>query len=122
MALLPADTDRHVETLTDQEADQEVDIVEASVAISLLLDGTAEAVAVATVLVQVDLHLVTAQTHITCLKEAWRLLSDSGHLKTNSLQEAPRPAVTLLLARLSKWTSARAAHPMRCPTKFRLTV
>lgn len=122
MALLPADTDRHVETLMDLEADQEVDIVEASVAISLLLDGTAEAVAVATVLVQVDLHLVTAQTLITRPKEAWRLWSDSGHLKINLLQGTLRPAITLLLARLSRWTSVRAVHLMQYPTKFRLTV
>lgn len=122
MALLRADTDRHEEMLMGPEADQEVAIAEASVATSLLLDGAAGAVAVAMVPVQLDRRLVMALTLTTHLKAAWHLLSDSVHLKTNLLQGALRPVVTLLLARLSRWTSVQATHLMRYPTKFRLTV
>lgn len=66
-------------------------------------------------------HQAMAQIPTTGLKAVWHYRDRLPH-KSNLLREGLRQAVTLLSARLSRWTSVLAAHPVSFLSRSRPTV
>lgn len=108
-------------------AHQEADMVleEGSAADHHLLAGTAEGVVITALALALvgrhedRRHRDTPQILTTALRAVWACRDRHLH-KTNLWPEALRPAVTLLLARPSRWTSVLVAPLLRL-SRLRLT-
>ena len=106
-----------------------MDLEEASVEVHRLLVGMVEDVA-GTVLLEWDLDLADRlhqdmePTLTTDLKVGWHRLTDNDRrpCKINLWLGALRPAMTLLSARPSKWTSVPEAHQAPYLNRLRLMV
>jgi hypothetical protein len=118
-----------LEEVMDHHREVAMDLEVASVEVLHRLDGMAEDVA-GMVLLERDLDLVDRlhqdmePTLTTDLKVEWHLSTDNARhpCQTNLWLEVPRPALTLLSARLSRWTSAPGAHQAPYLIRLRLTV